>query len=261
MELIASAIVIPMIMRYLVEYAAIFSLLLIVTYLVPAGLFYCLFFLRPNDSTEAMRIQERRHTSEDVRREVIDSVTSLLLFSFYSLLLYHVAKNGHTALYFDLKRYPWWWIPASFFVAMFLHDTYFYLTHRLMHTRALFRVLHSRHHKSITPTPWAILSFQPLETIFQFGFFALLILFVPMHPVILLVYLFYDELVNAAGHSGHEFIPEKMQNHWLLRYSNAVTHHDLHHSKFHCNYGHYFNVWDRVMGTFADVNEAKPGKG
>jgi sterol desaturase/sphingolipid hydroxylase (fatty acid hydroxylase superfamily) len=130
-------------------------------------------------------------------------------------------------------------MPVSFGLAMFLHDTYFYATHRLMHTRALFRLLHSCHHKSITPTPWAILSFQPLETIFQFGFFALLVLFVPMHPAVLLAYLFYDELVNAAGHSGHEFIP-------------AVTHHDLHHSKFHCNYGHYFNLWDRLMGTFVD---------
>ena len=249
-----------MIANYVIEYAAIFLILLIVTYLIPAGVFYCLFFVRRNDSTEAMRIQERRHTSKDVRREVIDSLISLLLFSFYSLLLYHVAKNGHTALYFDLKRYPWWWMPVSFFVAMFLHDTYFYLTHRLMHTRALFRLLHSRHHKSITPTPWAILSFQPLETIFQFGFFALLVLFVPMHPIILLAYLFYDELVNAAGHSGHEFIPEKMQNHWLLRYSNAVTHHDLHHSKFHCNYGHYFNFWDRIMGTFVDRGEVRPNR-
>jgi Delta7-sterol 5-desaturase len=238
--------------RYLTEYAAIFGLLLIVAYVIPAGIFYWLFFVRRNESTEAMRIQERRHTTADVRREITDSLISLLLFSFYSLLLYQAVKNGHSALYSNVKRYPLWWIPVSFGLAMFLHDTYFYASHRLMHSRALFRLLHSRHHKSITPTPWAILSFQPLETILQFGFFALLVLFVPMHPAVLLAYVFYDELVNAAGHSGHEFIPDKMQSHWLLRYSNAVTHHDLHHSKFHCNYGHYFNFWDRLMGTFVD---------
>jgi len=23
----------------------------------------------------------------------------------------------------------------------------------------------------------------------------------------------------------------------------------MHHSKFNCNYGLYFNIWDRIMGT------------
>ena len=56
--------------RYLTEYAAIFGLLLIVAYVIPAGIFYWLFFVRRNESTEAMRIQERRHTTADVRREI-----------------------------------------------------------------------------------------------------------------------------------------------------------------------------------------------
>ena len=30
---------------------------------------------------------------------------------------------------------------------------------------------------------------------------------------------------------------------------NATTHHDLHHSSFHYNYGLYFTWWDRLMGT------------
>jgi sterol desaturase/sphingolipid hydroxylase (fatty acid hydroxylase superfamily) len=28
-----------------------------------------------------------------------------------------------------------------------------------------------------------------------------------------------------------------------------VTHHALHHEKFGANFGLYFNVWDRLMGT------------
>ncbi len=30
---------------------------------------------------------------------------------------------------------------------------------------------------------------------------------------------------------------------------NSVTHHALHHEKFRANFGLYFNVWDRLMGT------------
>jgi sterol desaturase/sphingolipid hydroxylase (fatty acid hydroxylase superfamily) len=33
---------------------------------------------------------------------------------------------------------------------------------------------------------------------------------------------------------------------WLI---NSVTHHAQHHEKFRANYGLYFNVWDRLMGT------------
>jgi lathosterol oxidase len=246
-----------MVMRYLAEYLTIFVVLLFLTYLIPAGIFHWLFFVRASNATDAMRIQQRRPTSDDIRREVKDSLTSLLLFSFYSLLVYQAYKKGYTSIYLDVGRYPLWWMPAGFLAAIVLHDSYFYGTHRIMHTKTFFPLFHSSHHKSITPTPWAILSFQPLETIFQFGFFALLIFFLPMHPVTLAVYVLYDELVNAAGHSGHEFIPGKWKNHWFFKYTNAVTHHDLHHSKFRYNYGHYFNIWDRLMGTFMDRTSEK----
>jgi sterol desaturase/sphingolipid hydroxylase (fatty acid hydroxylase superfamily) len=91
-----------------------------------------------------------------------------------------------------------------------------------------------------------------LETISQFGFFALVIFFVPLHPATLLAYLLFDGIVNAAGHCGHEFVAPASQKHWLLKYLNAVTHHDLHHSRFRYNFGQYFNILDRVFGTFLD---------
>jgi sterol desaturase/sphingolipid hydroxylase (fatty acid hydroxylase superfamily) len=95
-----------------------------------------------------------------------------------------------------------------------------------MHLAPLFKAVHAGHHRSITPTPWAILAFQPLETISQFGFFALVIFFVPLHPATLLAYLLFDGIVNAARHCGHEFVSQSSQKHWLLKYLNAVTHHD-----------------------------------
>ena len=135
---------------------------------------------------------------------------------------------------------------------MILHDTWFYWTHRAMHLPGVFAWLHAGHHRSITPTPWAMLSFQPLETAPQFAFFALLILFAPMHPGALFGYLILDGLVNAAGHCGHELVPRFLRENPRLRFVNAVVHHDLHHRRFQSNFGQYFNVWDRLMGTFLD---------
>lgn len=236
----------------LFEFAAVFVALLVVAYLIPAGLFHWLIAINKTPALADNRIQERRHRAADVRREVTHSLTSLVLFSIYSIGLLRLYEGGFTAVYWDVADYPLLWLPASFVVAAVLHDTYFYWTHRLMHTRWFYRSFHAGHHRSVTPTPWAMLSFQPLETIPQFAFFALLILFVPMHPAVLLAYLVFDGFVNAAGHCGHEFVPKPYRGHWLLKYVNAVTHHDLHHSRFRHNFGQYFNVWDRMMGTFLD---------
>jgi len=78
------------------------------------------------------------------------------------------------------------------------------------------------------------------------------IFFVPLHPATLLAYLLFDGIVNAAGHCGHEFVSQASQKHWLLKYLNSVTHHDLHHAHLRYNFGQYFNIWDRLFGTFLD---------
>lgn len=236
----------------LVEFVAVFAALLVVAYLIPAGLFHWLIEVRRTALITDSRIQERRPRPQDVRREVVHSLSSLVLFSIYSMGLLRAYTAGWTAVSWDVDAAALLWAPVSFLLAMVLHDTYFYWTHRLMHSRWLYRSFHSGHHRSVTPTAWAMLSFQPLETVPQFLFFALLVVFVPMHPAVLLAYLVFDGFVNAAGHCGHELIPKAYQRHWLLKYMNAVSHHDLHHSRFRYNFGQYFNVWDRMMGTFLD---------
>jgi len=154
-------------LTYAAEYFVIFVLLLVTSYIVPAGLFHCLFSTLRGPATEAMRIQRRRPSPQDIRREIRQSVSALLLFSAYCLIVYHAARKGATAVYFDFAAHPWWWAAAGFAAMVVLHDVYFYTTHRLMHLPPLFKAVHAGHHRSLTPTPWSILSFQPLETISQ----------------------------------------------------------------------------------------------
>lgn len=71
---------------------------------------------------------------------------------------------------------------------------------------------------------------------------------IPLHPVALFVFLSIMIIRNAMGHSGVEFHPIG----WVdspLDALTTVTHHDLHHQKFHGNFGLYFTWWDRWMGT------------
>lgn len=243
------------------QFAVILVFLSVIGYLLPAGLYHWLYLA--SSKHEADRIQARRARPKDIRREVRDSAISLVLFSLYAVGLWQLVKAGYSAVYYDWDAYPLWWLPVSVLVAAILHDTYFYWSHRLMHLPAFYRHFHAGHHRSVTPTPWAMLCFQPLETIPQFLFFALLVLYVPMHPAALLAYFLLDSLFNAAGHSGYEVVPRSLGRGAATQYLNAVAHHDLHHSRFNYNFSQYFNVWDRLMGTYLDrevayENDPKP---
>jgi len=80
----------------------------------------------------------------------------------------------------------------------------------------------------------------------------LIVIFVPLKPIVLLAYLSYDSMINIAGHTGYEMIPGWMSRHWMFKGFNNVTHHDNHHTNMRYNFGAFFNVWDRWMGTFKD---------
>lgn len=48
-------------------------------------------------------------------------------------------------------------------------DAHFYVTHRILHTKWLYKNVHKVHHESIHPDPWAGLSMHPLESAVYFS--------------------------------------------------------------------------------------------
>ena len=71
--------------------------------------------------------------------------------------------------------------------------------------------------------------------------------------LLVLFVLFLQNIYDTFGHSGYEFFPR-----WMLR-SKVVstlhltpTHHDAHHRYFKGNFGHYSNIWDKLMKTELD---------
>ena len=50
------------------------------------------------------------------------------------------------------------------------------------------------------------------------------------------------------GHSGYEMLPHKMQK-TIFKWMNTSTNHNMHHKYVRCNYGLYFNIWDRLLNT------------
>jgi Delta7-sterol 5-desaturase len=234
------------------EFTLILLFIVILGYLLPCGHSYYLYFVRMDEGKAKRRIQERRPTNESIRREIKMSIQSMLIFAVMGTGLFQMYKAGMTSIYWDTFAYPWYYIPISFILCFVIQDTVFYWTHRFMHWRPVFKYIHSGHHKSVSPSPWAIFAFQPMEAVIQFTTLSLIIIFVPLKPIVLMLYMSYDSMINIAGHTGHEMMPSWMARHWFFKGFNNVTNHDNHHTNMRYNFGAFFNVWDRLMGTFLD---------
>jgi lathosterol oxidase len=246
--------------RLLVEFLVIYAVILVFGYLAPAGSYYWRYHVRTSREKERLRIQPRVPSARHIAREIRMSLVSILVFALMGTVLYELYRAGWTSIYWEPQPYAPTYMIVSVFLCIVLHDTYFYWTHRFMHWRPVFKYLHAGHHKSLTPTPWAIFAFQPAEAAIQFFGIMLLVIFVPLHPLSLLAFLWLDSQMNTAGHTGFEVVPRFISRSAWYQGLNTVAHHDAHHTHPHKNFGSFFNVWDRWMGTFLDADVPHRGR-
>jgi sterol desaturase/sphingolipid hydroxylase (fatty acid hydroxylase superfamily) len=218
-------------------------------YVLVAGLAWALGYVLFRKSWWHRKIVPRAPAAADVRRELRHSAMTLVIFGAVGAATYLIIRAGWTQLYYTLGPHGAAGFVASVGLTIVLHDTYFYWTHRLMHHPRLFRISHRTHHLSMNPTPWAAYAFGPLDAVVQAGIFPLSVLLVPMHPLAFFTFMIWQITFNVAGHTGYEYHPRWLMDSWLGKILNTPTNHVMHHEHFRGNYGLYFNVWDRLMGT------------
>ncbi len=222
---------------------------LAVRYSVMAGLAWLLGYVIFKRRWLHRKIIARFPPGTEVRRELRYSLLSVLIFGIVGAATVLAARQGWTRLYWKLDEYGWSWFWLSIACTIFLHDAYFYWTHRLMHHPRLFRLFHRVHHLSMNPTPWASYAFSPLEALVQAGIFPLAAIMMPLHPLAFVIFMGWQITFNVLGHTGYEFHPRWLMNSPLRRILNTPTNHIMHHEKIRGNYGLYFNIWDRLMRT------------
>ncbi len=227
-------------------------------YFLFAGIAFvlCYIILRPRISIK--KIQANFPTQKDYFREVLYSVFTILLFSFVPLFLIHDNNiRPHTTYYSDLNEWGTTYFILAFPLMLFMHDTYFYWMHRLIHHPALFKYVHLLHHRSTNPSPWAAYAFHPLEAVLEVGIVVLFLFTIPIHKIHLPVFFLFMIIYNVYGHTGWELYPKGFNKHWLGKWINTSVNHNQHHQFFKGNYGLYFLFWDRWMGTLRkDYDEA-----
>ena len=225
-------------------------------YAVVAGGVYLFFYVWRRRAWLHRKIQQRFPGSTQIRQEIFHSLVSTMVFGFVGLGLFNLRKAGYTQLYTTISDYGWGYLWLSFGLLILLHDTYFYWTHRFMHQPKLFGRLHKTHHLSHNPTPFAALSFHWTEALIEAGILPLAVFMLPLHPLTILLFFFFMLFFNALGHSGFEWWGKGFTKHWLGRWVNTSTHHNLHHRYTKGNYGLYFIFWDRWMGTLRSDSDA-----
>jgi Delta7-sterol 5-desaturase len=228
---------------------AIVTFFIILRYFLIAGFFYWALWKRPPETVKARRIAKEPPTTKLMKHEIYWSVVSSVIYAASGVWLIEAWRSGGTAVYFGLMDYGIWWLLLSLPVYLFLHDTYFYWTHRLMHHPKVFAVVHKVHHESRQPTPWAGFAFHPWEALLGALILPMLAFTIPIHIGVLIFMLVLMSVTGITNHAGWEILPDSWVRGFVGRHWISATHHNVHHQKYSINYALYFRFWDRVMGT------------
>lgn len=183
-------------------------------------------------------------------REIGWSLLSAVLYGIPAgIVAWGWQARGWTKIYTDIDRFGLWYVPVAIFLYLFLHDTWFYWTHRWMHQPRLFRIAHAVHHASRPPTAWAAMSFHPWEALSGAFVIPVLVFFIPIHVGALGVVLTIMTVMGVSNHMGWEMFPRAMVHGPVGKWIITASHHQRHHDIYRCNYGLYFRFWDRLCGT------------
>jgi lathosterol oxidase len=224
-----------------------------VRYLIVAGLAFAAWYTRGARG----KLQPAMPRAAQIRREIAYSIAAILIFGLINGVIFGYGIAPHAQLYWKVADHGWLYFWLSIPLMILAHDTWFYWTHRLMHTRALFHAFHGVHHLSRNPTPWTAYAFHPYESVVEALGVVLIFFIMPCHPAALLVFQTISTLINVYGHLGYELYPRYWPQHWLGRWLNTSVAHNAHHEKARHNYGFYFLFWDRWMGTLDPGYEAR----
>jgi len=185
-----------------------------------------------------------------IRSEIAWSLLSAAIYGLPAgVVAWGSQARGWTRIYADLHAHPLWYLPLSVLLYLFVHDTWFYWTHRLMHRPRWFRLAHAVHHASRPPTAWAAMSFHPIEALSGAVVIPVLVFLVPIHVAMLGVVLTVMTIMGVTNHMGWEMFPRALVHSRAGQWLITASHHHRHHEHYQCNYGLYFRFWDRLCGT------------
>lgn len=162
----------------------------------------------------ATRVRHRglyQGLGRQMRREIGWSLLSAAIYGMPAgIVAWGWQAREWTKIYTDVDARPLWYLPVSVGLFLFLHDSWFYWTHRWMHSPRLFKAAHAVHHESRPPTAWAAMSFHPVEAITGAIVIPALVWFIPIHIAGLGIVLSIMTIMGVSNHMGWEMFPRRV---------------------------------------------------
>lgn len=188
------------------------------------------------------RISDRAPRSGQLRAEIAGSIVSSLIFGVYGLLTVWLNRMGLVSVNWTVSFSA---APVEVLLLVVWNDLHFYLCHRLLHTRWLYKRVHIVHHRSVPPTPLATYSFHWLESLLLGSVMLLVMPFHTFNVLTLVLFPLVSLLLNNLGHMNYDLVPRSSSWHPLA----SSRRHSLHHERVAGNYGFLFPVFDWAFGT------------
>ena len=217
-------------------------------YFLMAGLFWLVFYKWQPRSMQARQIYKNLPAAPIQKYEMKWSLITSVIFAVSGSLLGLIWQKGWTQIYLKMDQYGWIYFFVSLFLISIVHEIYFYWTHRWLHLPAIYKKFHAVHHKSLTPSPWASFSFHPMEGFINALALPLIVLFIPVHPIALIIYLTFMTLSAVTNHMGFEILPAKAHK-GIGRFLVSGVHHTMHHKYYRSNYGLFYTFCDQIFKT------------
>lgn len=226
-----------------------YSAINIVRYLMLTCLAYGIFWKWGAEKFEHLKIKNRLQKKEThppllVKLEIRYSLLTMLIVGLILTVIKVMSQKNLNQIYYQVSERGWLYFFLSIIIMLFIHDTYFYFLHRLMHHPKIYRKFHGIHHLSINPTPFAAYSFHPVEAFLTSSILIILTTVIPVHINALIIFSIIWTISNINGHLGYEFSSKESK--WI---NNSTAHH-MHHQWINGNYGLYFTFWDRLLKTY-----------
>ena len=224
-------------------------------YFMFAGGLFFLFYVILKNPLWFRKIQKKVPKMTDYGRDIMYSMISVGIFGTVAVIVFYF-NGDHTNQYQDINEYSITYYAFTWVYMFLIHDTYFYWMHRMMHHPTLFKKVHLVHHMSNNPSPWTAYAFHPLEAILESMIVPILAFGIPVHGPAVGSFLLFQIIYNVYGHLGFEIYPKNFHKTWIGKWVNTAVAHDLHHKGSRGNYGLYFLIWDRMMGTLRSDYDA-----
>ncbi|XP_043912412.1 cholesterol 25-hydroxylase-like protein [Protopterus annectens] len=175
---------------------------------------------------------------------------------------------NHIVFIFPVTVAHWYWRPMNFpptapelrevifdvIGCLLLFDMQYFIWHLLHHKIPwLYKAFHKAHHKYTATFALTTEHSSAWETL-SLGFFAAINpMLLKCHPLTETIFFIVNIWLSVEDHSGYDF---PWSIHRLVPFGlyGGAPHHDLHHMKFRSNYAPYFTHWDKLFGTFAQLN-------